>query len=139
MRVSLSRLSDPETIVGERVREGDRVVVPFNLGCGRCGDCTTGHGNVCPDGLALGFERDAPGAFAEQVHVPNVDYNAVQLPDGARGMPPTQYGELLSLLESGTVDPAALVTREVSLSAVPDRLVAMTDYDTVGVEVVTEF
>jgi alcohol dehydrogenase len=288
-----------------RVREGDRVAVPFNLGCGACRACTTGHGNVCPDGLALGFEPDAPGAFAERVHVPHADYNALELPAGAaprdvaalgcrfatayhalvdrarlgpgewlavhgcggvglsavavadavgarvvavdvraapldlarevgaeatvdasavedvpaavreraatdgttasgaarngdgvavsidalgraetarnsvdslaprgrhvqvglttdaergevalptdrmtrrevewlgaRGMPPTRYGELLSLVESGAVDPAALVTREVSLAEVPERLAAMTGYGTVGVEVVTSF
>jgi alcohol dehydrogenase len=58
------------------------VAVPFNLGDGTCPQCRTGHGNVCEDGLALGFERDAQGAFAEQVHLPSADYNAIRLPDG---------------------------------------------------------
>jgi alcohol dehydrogenase len=58
---------------------------------------------------------------------------------GSRGMPPTRYDELFGLVESGAVDPGALVTREVSLDDVSDRLAAMTDYGTVGVEVVTEF
>ncbi|WP_435128121.1 zinc-dependent alcohol dehydrogenase family protein [Halobaculum sp. D14] len=66
----------------ESVREGDRVAVPFNLGCGACGECLNGHGNTCTDGLALGFEREAPGAFAERVHVPHADYNAMPLPEG---------------------------------------------------------
>ena len=64
------------------VSAGDRVVVPFNLGDGTCGYCRNGHGNVCTDGWALGFESDAPGAFAEQVAVPQADYNLVGLPDG---------------------------------------------------------
>jgi alcohol dehydrogenase len=71
--------------VGERVesvREGDRIAVPFNLGRGHCGYCRNGHGNVCENGIALGFEEAAPGAFAERVHVPYADYNAVHLPDG---------------------------------------------------------
>ncbi|ESP87763.1 alcohol dehydrogenase catalytic domain-containing protein [Candidatus Halobonum tyrrellensis] len=278
--------------VGERVesvREGDRVAVPFNLGCGACGECLNGHGNTCLDGRALGFERDAPGAFAERVHVPRADYNAMPLPDGvaardvaalgcrfmtafhglahradlaagewvavhgcggvglsavhvadalgarvvavdiadgkldraaaagadatvnsreeepvaaieavtgggadvsmdalgraetcrnsvdclrqrgrhvqvglttdaekgevslptdtmtrweveflgARGMPPTRYDELLGLLEAGELSPGSLVGREVGLDAVPDRLAAMTDYETDGVEVLT--
>lgn len=64
----------------DRVCEGDRVTVPFDLGCGTCGRCTNGHGNVCPDGYALGFERSVPGAFAEQVAVPRADYNLAHLP-----------------------------------------------------------
>jgi alcohol dehydrogenase len=276
----------------QRVREGDRIAVPFNLGRGDCEYCRNGHGNVCTDGLALGFEADAPGAFAERVHVPYADYNAVELPDGvspvemaglgcrfatayhglahradlapgdwvavhgcggvglsavhvadalganvvavdladeklakaedlgadetlhaervvdvpervrkvtgsgahvsvdalgiaetcrnsvaclrkrgqhlqlglttdaergevalptdamtmneitfhgSRGMPPTRYDELLRMMDRGTVSPAELVTREVSLDALPYRLEAMSDYGTVGIEVVTEF
>jgi len=65
-----------------RFREGDRVVVPFNLGCGACPNCHAGHGNTCTEGLALGFERDAPGAFAERVGVPSADYNLQRLPEG---------------------------------------------------------
>jgi alcohol dehydrogenase len=272
---------------GERVREGDRVVVPFNLGCGACQSCHTGHGNTCTDGTALGFESAAPGAFAEQVAVPSADYNLQPVPDGlpfrdvaavgcrymtafhaladraavgggdwvavhgcggvglstvqiadalgtrpvavdvssdalsladevgatvivdaserdpvaaiddatdggadvsvdalgraetarnsvrclrergthvqvglttdaeqgevplptdwmtrwevdwlgSRGMPPTRFPELLGMVESGRLDPGALVGREVSLDEVSDRLAAMTDYDTAGVEV----
>jgi alcohol dehydrogenase len=274
------------------VAVGDRVAVPFCLGDGTCSYCLSGRGNVCPDGTALGFEADAPGAFAEFVAVPAADYNLLALPEGvsatamaalgcryvtayhalehrarvgagewvavhgcggvglsavqvaralgarvvavdvreaplaaardlgadatvdasavadtpgavraatdggaavamdalgsattardaidglrragtylqvgltgddergeiplptdaiagrelsvlgARGMPPTRYDEVLSLVEGGRLDPGALVTRAVSLDEVPERLAAMTDYDTVGVEVVTEF
>jgi alcohol dehydrogenase len=66
----------------ERFSEGDRVVVPFSLGCGACGECRTGHGNTCTDGLALGFEEAVPGAFAEQVGVPHADHNLQRIPDG---------------------------------------------------------
>jgi alcohol dehydrogenase len=278
----------------DRLAEGDRVAVPFNLGDGSCPQCLSGHGNVCEDGYALGFQPSAPGAFAERVHVPHADYNAMPLPDdvsardmaalgcrfmtafhaltargdvgagdwvavhgcggvglsavhvadalgarvvavdvrqaaldlasdlgadavvdadgrsgrevtgeirsasdggahvsvdalgiaetcrnsvfslrrrgthvqvgltteeeagevslpvermammeadfhGARGMPPTRYDELLGLLQSGEIQPGTLVRREVSLDEVPERLAAMTDYETTGVEVVTEF
>ncbi|QLC32967.1 alcohol dehydrogenase catalytic domain-containing protein [Halarchaeum sp. CBA1220] len=58
---------------------------------------------------------------------------------GARGLSPTDYPALLRFVAGAAVDPGALVTREVSLEAVPARLAAMDDYETAGVEVVTEF
>ena len=269
---------------------GERVAVPFSLGCGSCRTCLNGHGNVCADDRALGFEEAAPGAFAERVHVPNAEYNVTRLPDGvspvamaalgcryvtaynalarradlkagewlavvgcggvglsavqlgaalgarvlavdlderaldladelgaratvdatddpvseirdltnggahvaldalgsaetfrttidslrrrgrhvqvgltgenergevslpvdeltrneidllgARGLSPTRYGDLFDLLAGGEIDPGTLVTREVSLDEVSDRLTAMDDYGVTGIEVVTEF
>jgi len=64
----------------DRFAPGDRVVVPFSLGDGTCPRCRQGHGNVCDDGRALGFEPEAPGAFAERVAVPDADYNLVERP-----------------------------------------------------------
>jgi len=274
---------------------GDRVAVPFCLGDGTCRQCRTGHGNVCENGWALGFEQAAQGAFAERVRVPTAEYNAIPLPDGvtfadvaalgcryatayhalahradlggghwvavhgcggvglaavevatalggsvvavdvreaplarasnlgaaatvdasaredvpaavreavadggggvhvsvdalgraetcrnsvrclqprgthvqiglttdaergeialptdflarwdlsvagARGMPPSRYDELLRLIAAGTLDPGRLVSRRLALEEVSDRLAAMTDYGTTGVEVVTDF
>lgn len=69
--------------VGEdvtRFAPGDAVVVPFSLGDGTCRHCRRGHGNVCADGRALGFEPAAPGAFAEQIAVPAADYNLITRP-----------------------------------------------------------
>ncbi|WP_265108157.1 zinc-dependent alcohol dehydrogenase family protein [Halosolutus halophilus] len=276
----------------DRLAAGDRVVIPFNLGEGGCPQCRTGHGNVCKDGYALGFESSVPGAFAEQVHVPHAAFNLTRLPDvvspteaaglgcryvtafhalahrvdlaggdwvavhgcgglglaavqiatalggtvvavdvreeplamatdlgaeatidaseredvpaeieaitdggahvsvdalgraetcrnsldclgirgthvqlglttdaergevplpideitrwdvtvvGSRGMPPSRYDELLRMIEAGRLEPDRLVTREVALEDVSDRLAAMTEYETRGVEVVTEF
>jgi alcohol dehydrogenase len=51
-------------------------------------------------------------------------------------MPPTRYDELLSMLEAGDLQPGRLVNREVGLAVVADRLAAMTDYETAGVEIV---
>jgi len=58
---------------------------------------------------------------------------------GSRGMPPRRYDEIFAMTAAGQLDPAALVTERVALEDVPDRLAAMSDFDTVGVEVVTEF
>ena len=276
----------------ETLETGERVAIPFNLGDGVCHQCRNGHGNVCVDGFALGFEERAPGAFAEYVHVPNADFNAVVVPSGvsseavaalgcryvtafhalahratvgggdwvavhgwgglglaavqiadalganvvavdvreeplemaadlgadevvdasvesdvpstiegvtdggahvsvdalgraetcrnsvnclrargthvqlgltteaergeialpmdaitrwdvsvlgSRGMPPSRYDELLRMIETNPLDPGALVTRRVALEKVSDRLEAMTEYETSGIEVVTEF
>ncbi len=275
----------------ERFSPGDRVVVPFSLGDGTCHACRSGQGNVCENGTALGFEADAPGAFAEQVAVPAAEYNLVELPSeltprdaaalgcrymtafhaladradleggesvvvygcggvglsavqlaiaigarvfavdpkaaardraqalgadvtidpdtedpvrlvraatdggvdvamdalgiaetctnavrslrprgrhlqvgltttaergavslptdwmtrweitflGARGMPPTRYEALFDLLRTSDIDPGALVSRELSLEEVSDRLAAMSDYEPTGVEVITSF
>ena len=57
---------------------------------------------------------------------------------GSRGMPPRRYDEVFAMSAAGQLDPAALVTERVALADVPDRLAAMSDFDTVGVEVVTE-
>jgi len=66
----------------ETVHEGDHVAVPFNLGDGTCKLCRNGHSNVCENRLPLGLTEAAPGAWAEQVHVPVADHNVVTLPGG---------------------------------------------------------
>ncbi|AQL42877.1 alcohol dehydrogenase [Halorientalis sp. IM1011] len=66
----------------EGVREGDHVAIPFNLGDGACPECRRGFSNTCENGMPLGFVKQAQGAFAEEVHVPFADHNAVGLPDG---------------------------------------------------------
>ena len=68
--------------VGRQVRSlrvGDRVTVPFVLGCGDCEYCRRGDAQVCPDQLQPGF--DLPGSFAERVAVPRADANVVRLPN----------------------------------------------------------
>jgi alcohol dehydrogenase len=73
------------TVVGEEVEhvsEGDQVAVPFNLGDGTCYECQRGRSNICENVVPLGFAEPAPGAFAEELHVPVADQNTVTLPDG---------------------------------------------------------
>lgn len=65
----------------EHVEEGDEVAIPFNFACGTCDLCRNGHENICENHIGLGFMNEAPGAFAEEVHIPNADINAVPLPD----------------------------------------------------------
>jgi alcohol dehydrogenase len=60
---------------------GDRIVVPFTLGCGTCSYCTADRAQVCPDRRAIGFSPDTPGAFAEFLEVPAAEFNTIRLPD----------------------------------------------------------
>lgn len=57
--------------VGKRVpfyKEGMRVAVAPNMGCGLCDDCISGNSHMCRDYRALGISLD--GGFAEYVKIP---------------------------------------------------------------------
>ena len=58
---------------------GDRVTVPFVIGCGTCEWCRAGEQQVCPDQQQPGFTY--AGSWAEQVVVPAAEANLVRLPD----------------------------------------------------------
>jgi alcohol dehydrogenase len=68
--------------VGKEVknwRVGDRVMVPFCLGCGVCYECRSGHTHTCDNDYQPGFS--GWGAFAQFVAVPRAEVNLVRLPD----------------------------------------------------------
>ncbi len=62
-----------------RWKPGDRVIAPFILGCGTCGDCAAGHQTICDRQAVPGFTCD--GAYAEMIAVPHADANLTALPD----------------------------------------------------------
>jgi glutathione-independent formaldehyde dehydrogenase len=76
----------------ERIKVGDRVSVPFNIGCGSCRNCLTGWSSFCTrvnptegmDGAAYGYANMGPydGGQAEFLRVPFADFNLLELPDG---------------------------------------------------------
>lgn len=63
----------------ERVAVGDRVTVPFVLGCGTCRMCMEDNQHLCDRQYQPGF--DGWGSFAEYVALPYADINTVPLPD----------------------------------------------------------
>jgi D-arabinose 1-dehydrogenase-like Zn-dependent alcohol dehydrogenase len=63
-----------------RWRVGDRVTVPFVVGCGVCQWCLAGEAQVCPDQQQPGFT--GPGSFADLVAVGAADTNLVAVPEG---------------------------------------------------------
>ena len=77
--------------VGEGVRSikvGDRVVLPFNLSCGFCFNCTRGFTSAClttnPDGVGAGYGYADMGPYqggqAEYIRVRFADFNCLKLP-----------------------------------------------------------
>jgi glutathione-independent formaldehyde dehydrogenase len=80
----------------DAIKKGDKVVLPFNVGCGFCANCErglSGYCLTCADpkvmpgmaGAAYGFAGMGPysGGQAEYLRVPYADYNCLQLPDDA--------------------------------------------------------
>ncbi len=77
-----------------KLSPGDRVCVPFNIGCGFCRNCEEGLTAFCltahPDpkmaGAAYGFAGMGPfwGGQAEYLRVPFGDFNCLRLPEDAQ-------------------------------------------------------
>lgn len=77
--------------VGDGVKQlkvGDRVVLPFNIACGKCENCLKGFSSAClflneeHAGAGFGYADQGPydGGQAEFVRVPAADYLALKLP-----------------------------------------------------------
>ncbi|WP_217241851.1 glutathione-independent formaldehyde dehydrogenase [Streptomyces sp. AC555_RSS877] len=72
------------------LKRGDRVVMPFNVACGFCKNCTAGFTGFCVTvnpgfaGGAYGYVAMGPfsGGQAEYVRVPYADFNCLKLPEG---------------------------------------------------------
>jgi glutathione-independent formaldehyde dehydrogenase len=71
-----------------QLKVGDRVVLPFNISCGCCFNCSRGYTNACltlnPEGVGAGYGYAGMGPFqggqAQYVRVPYVEFNALKLP-----------------------------------------------------------
>jgi glutathione-independent formaldehyde dehydrogenase len=72
------------------IKKGDRVVMPFNVACGFCKNCSAGYTGFCLTvnpgfaGGAYGYVAMGPyrGGQAEYLRVPFADFNCLKLPDG---------------------------------------------------------
>jgi len=61
------------------IRVGERVTVPFCMGCGRCAPCRAGETQICDDDFQPGFT--GWGSFAQLVALPHAELNLVRLPE----------------------------------------------------------
>jgi threonine dehydrogenase-like Zn-dependent dehydrogenase len=78
----------------QHITPGDRVVIPFNISCGRCFMCGQGLQSQCETtqvreqgtGAALfGYTKlygQVPGGQAEFLRVPQAQYGPIKVPDG---------------------------------------------------------
>lgn len=76
----------------QHAKVGDRVSVPFNIGCGGCRNCLSGWSSFCTrtnptegmDGAAYGYANMGPyaGGQADLLRVPFADFNLLELPAG---------------------------------------------------------
>ena len=91
-----------------RVKVGDMVSLPFNIGCGTCKNCEAGLTGFCLQanpgsaGAAYGYADMGPysGGQAELLRVPWADWNALILPDDAREKQ-ADYTMLSDILPTG--------------------------------------
>jgi threonine dehydrogenase-like Zn-dependent dehydrogenase len=75
-----------------RIKVGDRVCLPFNIGCGFCRNCERGQIGFClttnpgKAGAAYGYAEMGPydGGQAEYLRVPFADFNCLRLPEDAK-------------------------------------------------------
>ena len=92
----------------DRVKVGDMVVLPFNIGCGFCKNCEAGLTGFCLTanpgnaGAAYGYADMGPynGGQAELLRVPWADWNALVLPEDAREKQ-ADYTMLSDILPTG--------------------------------------
>lgn len=78
----------------QNLKIGDRVVIPFNIACGKCFMCRNGLQSQCETtqvhehnrGAALfGYTKlygHVPGGQAEYLRVPRADYTSIRVPKG---------------------------------------------------------
>ncbi|MDQ1720579.1 MAG: glutathione-independent formaldehyde dehydrogenase [Pseudonocardiales bacterium] len=94
----------------DKVKIGERVVLPFNVACGFCKNCERGFTNYClttqPDptlaGAAYGFADMGPwaGGQAELLRVPYGDFNCLRLGEDAADKE-TDYVMLSDIFPTG--------------------------------------
>ncbi len=92
----------------DRVKVGDMVCLPFNIGCGFCRNCEAGLTGFCLTanpgnaGAAYGYADMGPynGGQAELLRVPYADWNALVLPEDAH-QKQNDYVMLSDILPTG--------------------------------------
>lgn len=85
-------------------KKGDRVICPFNFGCGTCPLCLAGHQNTCANFEGAGFVR--PGGYGQYAAVSRADLNLVTLPESIPFVEAASMGCRFMTSFHGVVDQA---------------------------------
>jgi threonine dehydrogenase-like Zn-dependent dehydrogenase len=83
----------------DRFSPGDRVVVAFNIVCGRCWFCRRGQNSLCEEFRNLGagiFGGDLGGTQAERLRVPYASGNLLRIPEGMEDERALFVGDILT-------------------------------------------
>jgi threonine dehydrogenase-like Zn-dependent dehydrogenase len=103
-------------------------------------EVTTNASIRCLRALGRHVQVGMPVGHTAQMQI---DMNTVYMKNlalfGTRGMPSWRFPSLLALVESGRVDMAPLIAREIGLSGVSEELRAFNGPTPPGVAVVTDF
>jgi alcohol dehydrogenase len=91
-------------------RPGDRVTLPFCLGCGVCTQCRAGFQNICDSDYQPGFS--SWGSFAQYIGVPRAEANLVRLPDDIDFVEAASLGCRFMTAFHGVVDQGRLKAGE---------------------------
>jgi D-arabinose 1-dehydrogenase-like Zn-dependent alcohol dehydrogenase len=134
--VDASRVdSVPREVMG--ITDGGASVSMDALGiaetCHNSVSCLQRHGQHVQVGLTTSAEEGEVPLPTDVMVMKEVEFV------GAYGMPVTRYDEILRMVERGRLDPGAVVSERTGLADVSDRLAAMTEFETDGIPVVTEF
>jgi len=127
----------------KRWRPGDRVTVPFAVGCGSCPQCLSGNQHICDHYFQPGFT--AWGSFAQYVGIRYADVNLVRLPDALDSVTAASLGcrfitSFRAVVAQGRVAPGEWVVVHgcggVGLSAV--MIAAAMGAQVIGVDIKDE-
>ncbi|MBW4636570.1 MAG: zinc-dependent alcohol dehydrogenase family protein [Iphinoe sp. HA4291-MV1] len=93
-----------------KFKKGDHVICPFNLGCGSCEYCLSGHQNTCSDLKIAGL--NVTGGYGQFAHIPKADFNLVPLPESISFVEAASMGCRFMTAYHGVVDQAQVKAGE---------------------------
>jgi len=96
-------------------------------------DCLAKGGQHLQAGLTTSEEKGMVSLPVDNIVWDEQDFH------GTYGMPPHEYDEIFSMMDSGKIEPGKIVSETCSLGDVPNVMERLGEFDTMGIPVCTEF